>query len=136
MSLMRIATASPTSAPSTATGRQTSCPPRIDGVIIGHQQPGVEFQTMWPPSRTGPSIGTSGPSRPSVNVSTRTVRRACPVVVWSWMAMVGPPVDSVESASGDGQQQGDLLAIRQPAVTRDVFAGDDGQCRAQSGIER
>ena len=40
MSLMRIAIASPTSAPSTATGVQTSWPPRIAGVIIGPQQPG------------------------------------------------------------------------------------------------
>ena len=46
MSLMRIAIASPTSAPSTNTGVQTSWPPRIAGVIIGPQQPGVEFQTM------------------------------------------------------------------------------------------
>ena len=76
MSLIRITTASPTCAPSTATGRQTSWPPRIDGVIIGPQQPGVEFHTMCPPSATGPSIGTSGPSRPSVNSSTNTVRRA------------------------------------------------------------
>ena len=88
MSLMRIATASPTSAPATATGWQTSCPPRIAGVIIGPQQPGVEFHTMWPPSATGPSIGTSGPSRPSVKVSTKTVRRACPMRPGgSWMAM-------------------------------------------------
>jgi len=35
MSLMRITTASPAFAPSTATGWQTSWPPRIDGVIIG-----------------------------------------------------------------------------------------------------
>ena len=75
MSLMRIAIASPTSAPSTKTGVQTSCPPRIAGVIIGPQQPGAEFQTMWPPSATGPAIATSGPSSPSVNVSTTTVRR-------------------------------------------------------------
>ena len=77
---MRIAIASPGSAPSTATGVQTSCPPRIAGVIIGPQQPGVEFQTMWPPSATGPSCSTSGPSTPSVNVSTTTVRRValCP----------------------------------------------------------
>ena len=75
MSLIRIAIASPTSAPSTATGVHTSCPPRIAGVIIGPQQPGVEFHTMWPPSATGPAISTSGPSVPSVNVSTNTVRR-------------------------------------------------------------
>ena len=55
MSLIRIAIPSPASAPSTATGVHTSCPPRIAGVIIGPQQPGVEFQTMWPPSATGPS---------------------------------------------------------------------------------
>ena len=58
-----------------ATGVHTSWPPRIAGVIIGPQQPGVEFHTMCPPSATGPAIGTSGPSRPSVNVSTTTVRR-------------------------------------------------------------
>ena len=88
MSLMRIATASPGRAPSTATGWQTSCPPRIEGVIIGPQQPGVEFQTMWPPSATGPSIGTSSPSRPSVNVSTRIVWRASPVRAGGcWMAI-------------------------------------------------
>ena len=75
ISLMRIAIPSPGSAPSTATGVQTSWPPRIAGVIIGPQQPGVEFQTMWPPSATGPSWRTSGPSTPSVNVSTTTVRR-------------------------------------------------------------
>ena len=78
MSLIRIAIASPTRAPSTATGRHTSWPPRIAGVIIGPQQPGAGFQTMWPPSATGPSISTSGPSRPSVNVSTKTV--GCAVV--------------------------------------------------------
>jgi hypothetical protein len=81
MSRMRMTTASPTSAPATATGWHTSCPPRIAGVIIGPQQPGVEFHTMCPPSRTGPSIGTSGPSSPSVNVSTKTVEAACAVVV-------------------------------------------------------
>ena len=74
MSLMRIAIASPTSAPATATGWLTSWPPRIAGVIIGPQHPGVEFQTMWPPLATGPSIGTSGPSRPLVKLSTKTVR--------------------------------------------------------------
>jgi hypothetical protein len=76
MSRIRIAIASPTRAPSTATGWQTSWPPRIDGVIIGPQQPGVVLTTTWPPSATGPSIGTSGPSSPSVNVSTKTVWRA------------------------------------------------------------
>ena len=73
MSRMRIAIASPTCAPSTATGVQTSWPPRIDGVIIGPQQPGLVLTTMWPPSATGPSMGTSGPRTPSVNVSTKTV---------------------------------------------------------------
>src|ERR687885_89547 len=105
MLLMRMATASPPSAPSTATGRQTSWPPRIDGVIIGPQQPGVEFHTMWPPSATGPSIGTSGPSSPSVNVSTKTVRRAAWVVTGtSWMAIW------LLSTAGDGDEQRDLLA--------------------------
>ena len=98
MSLIRIAIASPTSAPSTATGRQTSCPPRIAGVIIGPQQPGAGFHTMWPPSATGPSISTSGPSRPSVNVSTKTVGCA---VVWSW---IGHGV-LLGSAAGDGSRR-------------------------------
>ena len=90
MSLMRIATASPAFAPSTATGWQTSWPPRIDGVIIGPQQPGVEFHTTCPPSATGPSIGTSGPSRPLVKVLTKTVWRASPVRAGdSWVAIAG-----------------------------------------------
>src|SRR4051812_7904805 len=117
MSLMRIAIASPTSAPSTATGVQTSWPPRIAGVIIGPQQPGVEFQTMCPPSATGPSISTSGPSVPSVKVSTNTVRR----VVTSWIATLNPS----SSAAGDRQQQGDLLALGQALVAGHVLARDD-----------
>ena len=60
MSRMRMAIASPTSAPATATGRVTSWPPRIAGVIIGPQHPGAVLATMWPPSRTGPSISSSG----------------------------------------------------------------------------
>ena len=72
-----------------AAGQREQRPPRIAGVIIGPQQPGVEFQTMWPPSRTGPSIGTSGPSRPSVKVSTKTVRFAS-VRVFGWVAMSSP----------------------------------------------
>jgi hypothetical protein len=46
MSRIRMAMASPTSAPATATGRVTSCPPRIAGVIIGPQQPGAVLATM------------------------------------------------------------------------------------------
>jgi hypothetical protein len=46
MSRIRIAIPSPTSAPATATGCATSCPPRIAGVIIGPQQPGAVFTTM------------------------------------------------------------------------------------------
>src|SRR4029079_12992447 len=71
IALIRIAIASATSAPSTGNGSRTSGPPRIDGVIIGPQQPGVVLTTMWPPLATGPSIGTSGPSSPSVNGSTQ-----------------------------------------------------------------
>ena len=76
MSLIRIAMASPTSAPSTATGIVTSCPPRRHGVSIGPQQPGAVFATILPPSRTGPSIGRVGSSTPSVNRSTSTVSDA------------------------------------------------------------
>src|SRR5689334_3808959 len=72
----RIAIASPTSAPSTATGRVTSCPPLIAGVIIGPQQPGAVLATMWPPSRTGPSISEPGPMIPSPNRSTKMVSAA------------------------------------------------------------
>jgi hypothetical protein len=46
MSLTRIAIASPSSAPATATGCATSWPPRSEGVIIGPQQPGVVLTTM------------------------------------------------------------------------------------------
>ena len=46
MSRMRIAIASPTSAPATATGCATSWPPRIAGVIIGPQHPGEVLTTM------------------------------------------------------------------------------------------
>src|SRR3954447_3943369 len=136
MSLMRMAIASPTSAPSTATGRHTSWPPRMDGVIIGPQQPGVEFQTMWPPSRTGPSIATSGPSSPSVNVSTNTVARASVVVagLCSWMVMCAPRCGRT-SAAGDGQQEGDFLAVGQRAVARRVLSVDDPQRRPQGGRE-
>ena len=81
MSLMRIAIASPTSAPATATGWATSCPPRIEGVIMGPQQPGLVLTTMCPPSSTGPSSSRSGPIRPSVNVSTKTVRCVSPTLV-------------------------------------------------------
>src|SRR3954469_25710107 len=126
MSLMRIATPSPTSAPATATGEQTSCPPRIAGVIIGPQQPGVEFQTMWPPSATGPSIAASGPSVPSVNVSTTTVRRA------SVDMAIGSPSFS---AAGDRQQQGDLLAVGQGLVAGHVLSCHDRKHRAQRGRE-
>src|SRR3954447_2347967 len=126
MSLMRMAIASPTSAPSTATGVHTSCPPRIAGVIIGPQQPGVEFQTMWPPSATRPSITESGPSVPSVKVSTTTVRR---VLVDMAKAC------SLLSAAGDRQQQGDLLAVGQGLVAGHVLALDDRQDRAQGGSE-
>ena len=51
--LIRMAMASPTSAPSTATGTVTSCPPFSSGVIMGPQHPGAVFATMNPPSLTG-----------------------------------------------------------------------------------
>ncbi len=80
MSRMWMATASPTSAPSTATGSVTSWPPLMAGVIIGPQQPGAVLATMWPPSRTGPSISLDGPMMPSQKRSTNTVSAPCLVV--------------------------------------------------------
>ena len=71
-----MAIASPTSAFSTMTGVVTSCPPRIAGVNIGPQQPGAVLATIYPPSATGPVIGTSGPKIPFVNVLTKIVRLA------------------------------------------------------------
>ena len=71
MRWMRMAMASPGSAPSTATGAVTSWPPWNEGVIIGPQQPGAVSATMVPPSATGPSIGWLGPTRPPVKVETR-----------------------------------------------------------------
>ncbi len=70
MEQIRIAIASPTSAPSTATGSVTSWPPLMAGVIIGPQQPGAVLATMWPPSRTGPSSSDDGPMMPSQKRST------------------------------------------------------------------
>ena len=46
MSRIRMTIASPTSAPSTATGSVTSWPPLMAGVIIGPQHPGAVFATM------------------------------------------------------------------------------------------
>src|SRR3712207_2813031 len=63
---IRIAIASPTSAPSTATGAVTSWPPRKFGVIIGPQQPGAVSAIITPPSATGPCIGWLGPTCPRV----------------------------------------------------------------------
>src|SRR5690348_9754823 len=123
MSRMRIAIASPTSAPATATGWATSWPPRIAGVIIGPQQPGAVLTTMWPPSATGPSIGTSGPSSPSVNVSTKTVR-------WG-AAVAGTGSTAMGSASGDGDQQGDLVAVGERVGSRHVAAAADRQRRRE-----
>jgi len=67
---IRIAIASPTSAPSTFTGSVTSWPPLIAGVIIGPQQPGAVFATIVPPSRTVPSTSALGPMMPSQKRST------------------------------------------------------------------
>src|SRR5690349_11989214 len=124
IALMRIAIASPTSAPSTATGCATSWPPRIDGVIIGPQQPGVVLTTMWPPLATGPSIVTSGPSSPSVKVSTNTVWRAVRV---SSVAISGP--------SGNRYEQGDFVAVVEHIIARRVGAVDDGQHRGQRRLQ-
>src|SRR5215211_1690130 len=108
MSRIRIAIASPTRAPATATGWATSCPPRIDGVIIGPQQPGALLTTMCPPSATGPSIATSGPSKPLVNVSTSTVCRPGATAVSMSIACVamvllsgqpGPPATGIRNAT-------------------------------------
>ena len=126
MSRMRIAIASPTSAPATATGVETSWPPRIDGVIIGPQQPGVVLTTMWPPSATGPAIGTSGPSRPSVKVSTKTVRWAWVVVGGVWMAAMRGLL-RLRLSPGHRRDERELLARAQRAVAPGVDAGDDGQ---------
>src|SRR3712207_7080138 len=56
---------------------------------------------------TGPSIGWSGPSVPSVNVSTKTVWRAWAVVTSVAMAgLLGIADLRRGSAAGDGGQQG------------------------------
>jgi hypothetical protein len=50
--------------------------------------------------------------------------------------MVGSPFEAGGgSASGDGKQQGDLLAVGQAAVARDVLAPEHGQRRAQGGAK-
>jgi len=69
-SLIRTAIASPTSAPSTAIGRVTSCPPRNSGVIIGPQQAGGVCVSIVPPSATVPAHSWSGPTSPRVYLST------------------------------------------------------------------
>src|SRR5437764_9953804 len=69
---MVIARASPTLAPSTATGRVTSCPPRNSGVIIGPQQPGGTTQRICPPSLTIAAKPRLGPTSPPVYSSTKT----------------------------------------------------------------
>ena len=83
MSRMRIATASPGSAPSTWTGWVTSWPPRRRGVIIGPQQPGAVLAMMVPPFSTGPSIGADGSSTLLVKPCTTTLRRAVLLGVFS-----------------------------------------------------
>ena len=126
MSLMRIAIASPTSAPSTKTGVQTSCPPRIAGVIIGPQQPGAEFQTMWPPSATGPSHRDVRAEQ-AVGEGVHDHRRRA-VVLLDRHAVL-------RSAAGDRQQQRDLLAVGQDLVAGHVLARHDREHRAQRGRE-
>ena len=89
MSRMRSTMPSPGSAPSTATGRVTSWPPLMAGVIMGPQQPGAVLATMWPPSRTVPSTSALGPMMPSQKRSTITVSAATPVVVAMSHPLVG-----------------------------------------------
>ena len=60
----RMAMASPISAPSTMTGRVTSCPPWNLGVIIGPQQPGGVPVRMMPPLRTTAAGAIPGPTIP------------------------------------------------------------------------
>src|SRR5262249_13115287 len=72
MDSMVMARASPTRAPSTATGRVTSCPPRNSGVIIGPQQPGGTTQRMCPPSLIVAAKPRLGPTSPPVYSSTKT----------------------------------------------------------------
>src|SRR6266849_2385865 len=67
-----IASASPTLAPSTPTGRVTSWPPRNSGVIIGPQQPGGTIQPIYPPSLIVAAKPRLGPTRPPVYSSTKT----------------------------------------------------------------
>src|SRR5918992_2961693 len=103
---------------------------------MGPQHPGVEFHTMWPPSATGPSIGTSGPSRPLVKVSTRTVWRASVVRGGDSMVAMGGLLLWVlvvvrRFASGDGEQQGDLLTVLEALPALGVHPTDHGQGRAQ-----
>jgi len=56
---MRMATPSPSLAPSTNISCVTSWPPRRRGVIIGPQHPGAVWAMMVPPFSTGPSIGAA-----------------------------------------------------------------------------
>jgi hypothetical protein len=91
ISLMKMATASPTSARSTATGSVTSCPPLIAGVIIGPQHPGAVLATMCPASRTGPSISELGPMIPSQKRSTKTVCDPSALRTLTSTAMALPP---------------------------------------------
>ena len=92
-------------------------------MIIGPQQPGAEFHTMWPPSATGPAIGTSGPSRPSVKVSTTTVRRDVVSIAISVIT------------SGYRYEQRDLLAVGQDVIAGHVLAGHDRKHGAQGRSE-
>ena len=75
ISRIRMATASPTSAPCTKTGVVTSCPPRRLGVIIGPQQPGAVLAMIVPPFSIGPSMGAFGSRTEFVNSETTTLRR-------------------------------------------------------------
>ena len=126
MSLIRIAIASPTSAPSTATGRQTSWPPRIDGVIIGPQQPGVgvphdvaavgdraEHLDVRPEQAVGERVDEDGGVRGGLVLDGHGV-------------LLG-------SAAGDRQQQGDLLAMGEVPLGQDVLARHDGRAERSAG---
>ena len=90
MSRIRMTIASPTSAPSTATGSVTSWPPLMAGVIIGPQHPGAVLATMCPPSRTVPTTSALGPMIPSQKRFTKTVSAALEVVRSTSTATVPP----------------------------------------------
>ena len=88
---------------------------------------------MWPPLATGPSISTSGPSRPLVKVSTKTVWWACVTAGSVAMACLGSWLElDGESAPGDRGEQREFVTGRELLPTLGVHASDD----RKSGVER